>query len=124
MVPDSCFEGSSPYGRATETIVRIWRTGVDRSRMKEYEEFEREESKPMFRKQAGNLGVLFVRSQAGCAAISFWIDSRSVERLARSKTYQQTVKKLKATGLLKGRQDAEVFEVEGGFLSPDALLKD
>ena len=91
--------------------------------MKEYEEFERQESEPMFREQAGNLGVLFVRLQAGCAAVSFWKDSRSIEQLARSKTYQQTVKKLRATGLLKGTQDIEVFEVKGGFLSPDALLK-
>lgn len=105
-------------------LVRIWRTRVGRSRMKEYEKFERQESKPMFRKQAGNLGVLFVRSQAGCAAVSFWKDASSIEQLARSRTYQQTVKKLKATGLLKGTQYTEVFEVKGGFLSPDLLLRD
>ena|SRR3989442_4481749 len=102
-------------------IVRIWRTRVDRARMAEYETFEKNESEPMFRKQVGNLGVLFARTQDECAAISFWRDMRSIESLETSWTYQQTVEKLNATGLLTGSQSLEVFRVKGGFLPTDNL---
>ena len=91
--------------------------------MTEYERFEQQESKPMFRKQGGILGVLFIRSQSGCAVLSVWKDAKSIELLASSESYQQTVDKLTSTGLLKGAQTVEVFEVKDGFLSPDILSR-
>jgi hypothetical protein len=39
-------------------LFRIWRTGVKRERLKEYEEFERSYSLPMFERQEGCLGVV------------------------------------------------------------------
>ena len=91
--------------------------------MTEFERFEQQESKPMFRKQQGLLGVLFARSHTGCAVFSVWKDIGSIELLASSESYQQTVKKLKATGLLEGEQTVEVFEVKDSFLSPDILSR-
>ena len=91
--------------------------------MTEFERFEDQESKPMFRKQPGLLGVLFASSQAGYAVLSVWKDMKSIELLARSESYQQTVKKLTATGLLEGVPTIEVFEVKDGFLSPDILSR-
>src|SRR5215210_1273041 len=54
-------------------IVRIWRTGVDRSRLEEYAHFEEERSLPMFREQPGLIGVLFLREgEDRAAALTFW----------------------------------------------------
>ena len=87
-------------------LLRIWRTGVDPARWPEYEHFEQEYSLPMFRQQPGCRGVLFVRAGdgMGAAACSFWDDQQAIEQLRNSPTYQGTVARLLATGLLTGEQ--------------------
>ena len=100
-------------------IVRIWRTQLDNSRMNEFERFERERSLPMFRQQEGFLGVIFLRSQGECAALSLWEDLESVEKL--SKSYRETVQLLESTNLLQGSQSIEVFEERGGIVLMDAM---
>jgi hypothetical protein len=90
----------------------------------EYKMFEEQESRPMFEKQAGILGVLFLFSSKEHAALTFWKDAKSIRLLEKSKTYQQTVTKLRAAGLLKGRQTIEVFDVKGGFLMSGSAPKD
>lgn len=100
-------------------IIRLWRTRVVPTRMGEYERFEQELSLPMFRQQAGFLGVLFLRTKKDCAALSMWEDMRAVEALATSQTYQETVHKLQATGLLVEQQALDVFEIRGGHVSSD-----
>jgi hypothetical protein len=40
-------------------VVRIWRTGLHESRAREYEDFARNVSLPMFRRHDGIRGVLF-----------------------------------------------------------------
>ena len=102
-------------------IVRIWRTQLDNSRMNEFERFERERSLPMFRQQEGFLGVIFLRSQGECAALSLWEDLESVERLSKSKSYRETVQLLESTNLLQGSQSIEVFEERGGIVLVDAM---
>jgi heme-degrading monooxygenase HmoA len=102
-------------------IVRIWRTQVDSSRMPEYESFEREHSLPMFRKQAGFLGVLFLRSAEECAALTMWSGPPAVKALSTSESYRHTVRRLEATGLLKGEPSVEVFDVQGGWIRSEAL---
>lgn len=102
-------------------IVRIWRVQVDSSRIAEYESFERERSLPMFRRQQGFLGVLFLRTAEECAALTLWGSLRAVQALSASESYRQTVSELEATGLLKGRQSVEVFEVKRGFLRTGAI---
>ncbi len=99
-------------------LLRIWRTGVDPARWPEYEHFEQEDSLPMFRQQPGCRGVLFVRAgdAKGAAACSFWDDQQAIEQLRNSPTYQGTVARLLATGLLTGEQSVEVYQVAGGGL--------
>ena len=62
-------------------IVRIWRTGVDRSRLEEYARFEEERSLPMFSEQPGLIGVFFLREgEARAAALTLWEDRRQSRR--------------------------------------------
>lgn len=102
-------------------IVRVWRTRVDRARMREYARFEQERSLPMLRGEPGFLGVLFLRTAAGCAALTIWEDLHAVDALTRSQRYQEVVRELQATGLLVGRPSIEVLEVHGGALRAEAL---
>ncbi len=102
-------------------ILRIWRTEVDPARMEEYEEFEREISTPMFQQQPGVLGVLFLRSENDCVALSLWKDMDAVEALATSPTYLETVDRLLSTGLLRDKQTLEVLRVEGGLIDFENL---
>jgi len=103
-------------------IVRIWRAELDPAHLEEYRRFEVERSLPMFRKQPGLLGVLFLReAEAGVAALTIWEDRGAVEALQSSPSYQRTTRELAERGLLAGEQSVEVFEVEGGDLRPEAL---
>lgn len=97
-------------------LIRIWNTGVDPKRLSEYEEFEQQQSLPMFRAQKGCLGIWFLRKEGSFYAMSLWKDRTSIEALAESETYAQTVNALKATGLLQGEQTVQVFEVRSGKL--------
>lgn len=106
-------------------LVRIWRTGVDASRLAEYGEFERERSLPMFREQRGLLGVLFLReADDRAAALTLWEDEEAVQALATSPSYRETVEALLATGLLRGEQTVEVFEVKDGELLTHELMRE
>lgn len=102
-------------------IIRIWRTEIQRAHMAEYEKFAQERSLPMFRKQQGFLGVLFLGMQKDRAVLTIWRDLPSVEALAHSPTYQETSAQLDATGLLVGQTSVEVFAVQEGFLDPQTL---
>ena len=104
-------------------IIRVWRTSIDSARMSEYERFAQEQSLPMFRSQPGFVGVLFAGGQQERAVLSMWRDLASVEALAHSATYQQTVEQLNATALLVGETSVEVFEARGGFLDVEALAE-
>jgi heme-degrading monooxygenase HmoA len=97
-------------------IARIWRTKVQSGAEADYERFAQEQSLPMFRAQAGCLGVLFLRSPEDRAVLSLWVDERAVAALSTSPTYQETAQRLTATGVLAGTPTVEVFQVDGGFL--------
>jgi heme-degrading monooxygenase HmoA len=102
-------------------LLRIWRTGVTRECMREYEEFERIYSLPMFKWQEGCLGVFFLRGSEGCAAVSLWRSEADVVALDTSPTYQQTVARLMASGLLEGDQSVELFDCAGGAIDGGLL---
>lgn len=102
-------------------IVRIWRTEIDQARATEYEDFARELSVAMFRRQPGFLGVLFLGTDKDRAVLTLWEDLASVEALAHSSTYQETSAHLSASGVLMGETSVEVHEVQGGFLHLQAL---
>jgi heme-degrading monooxygenase HmoA len=104
-------------------ILRVWRTRIDEARSREYRVFAQERSLPMFRQQAGFVGVLFAQHGAERAVISLWRDFESVEALASSESYQATVGEIVGTGFLQGESSVEVFELEGAFLG-GALFED
>jgi heme-degrading monooxygenase HmoA len=95
-------------------LVRIWRTRIDATRAAEYETFAEQRSRPMFKRQEGFEGVVFARSGADCAVITFWRDASALEALAGSRSYCETVEALGATGILTGEAVVEVLGVQGG----------
>ena len=71
----------------------------------------------MFKEQHGCLGVLFLRSDDMCFALTFWKDLDAVERLKTSKSYLEASQFYEHSGMLIGEPSLQVFEVEGGFIS-------
>lgn len=106
-----------------QMIVRLWTTRVAKDRISEYEENERSRSAPMFRKQPGCLGVMFLRSNENCFALSFWKDRESVEKLKTSTSYLEASAFYASSGMLVGDPSLEVFEVSGGFLDLEAFAR-
>ena len=104
-------------------IIRLWTTRVDKSRIAEYEENEKNRSTPMFRQQPGCLGVLFLRSGDNCFALTFWKDLESVERLKTSQSYIEASAFYSDSGMLLGEPSLQVFEVKGGFLESEAIAQ-
>jgi heme-degrading monooxygenase HmoA len=102
-------------------IVRLWTARVEKDRMAEYEQNEDSRSVPMFRRQPGCLGVMFLRSSENCCALSFWKDLESVETLKTSTSYLEASTFYSKSGMLIGDPSLEVFEVSGGFLDLEAL---
>ena len=105
-------------------IARVWRAGINLTRMEEYRRFEQERCMPMFHKQPGLLGVLFLRQAEGHAAsLTIWEDRGAVEALQSSASYRETTHELAESALLAGSESVEIFEVEGGDLRPEALVR-
>jgi len=102
-------------------IVRLWTARVKKDRIAEYEENERTRSAPMFRRQPGCLGVMFLRSGENCCALTFWKDLESVEALKTSTSYLEAAAFYSNSGMLLGDPSLEVFDVSGGFLDIEAL---
>jgi heme-degrading monooxygenase HmoA len=104
-------------------ILRIWRTELHPARLGEYRRFERERSLPMFHRQAGLLGVLFLReAEAQTASLTIWEDEGTLEALESSPSHRQAARELAESGMLAGEQSVEVFEVGGGDLRLEALV--
>jgi heme-degrading monooxygenase HmoA len=98
-------------------IVRVLRAGVAPARLEEYRRFERERCLPMFRKQPGFLGVLFLRrAEDQVASITVWEYGGAVEALESSPSYRLATRELAESGMLAGGQAVEIFEVTGGAL--------
>jgi heme-degrading monooxygenase HmoA len=105
-------------------IVRVWRAKINQTRLEEYRRFEQERCMPMLRKQPGLLGVLFLRQAEGHAAsLTIWEDAGAVEALESSPSYWESIHQLSESVLLAGSESVEVFEVEGGDLRPEALVR-
>jgi len=103
--------------------LRIWRAKIAPARLEVYLRFERERCLPMLRRQLGFLGVLFVRqAEDRAASLAIWEDTGAVDALASSPSYRRTARELAESGLLAGERSEEVFEVEAGYLRPEALL--
>jgi heme-degrading monooxygenase HmoA len=105
-------------------IVRIWRAKINPARLEDYRRFEAERCLPMLHKQPGLLGVLFLRqAEDRAASLTIWEDRGTVEALTSSPSYRRTARVLADSDLLAGKQSEEVFEVEGGDLRPEALVR-
>jgi heme-degrading monooxygenase HmoA len=105
-------------------ILRVWRAKLNRARLEEYRRFERERCLPMLHRQPGLLGVLFLRqAEDHAASFTIWEDAGAVEALQSSRSYWETAQELAAGALLVGDQSVEVFEVEGGIIRPEALVR-
>ena len=105
-------------------ILRVWRAQIVPARIEEYRRFERERCLSMLRRQPGFLGVLFLRqAEDRVASLTIWENIGAVEALTSSPSYRRTVRELEEGDLLAGGQSEEVFEVEGGDLRPEALLR-
>jgi heme-degrading monooxygenase HmoA len=103
-------------------ILRVWRAKLNPARLEEYRRFERERSLPIYRKQPGLLGVLFLREAEDRAAeITLWEDRGTLEALASSPSYRRAVRELAESGLLVREQSVEIFEVAGGALRLEPL---
>jgi heme-degrading monooxygenase HmoA len=104
--------------------LRIWRAKINPARMEEYRRFEQERCMPMLHKQPGLLGVLFLRyAEDHAASLTIWEDTGAVEALQGSPSYRETTHELAESALLAGNGSVEVFEVEGGDLRPEALVR-
>jgi heme-degrading monooxygenase HmoA len=78
----------------------------------------------MLHKQPGLLGVLFLReAEDQAASLTIWEDRGAVEALTSSPSYRQTARELAENDLLAGEQSEEAFEVEGGDLRPEPLVR-
>jgi heme-degrading monooxygenase HmoA len=97
-------------------IIRTWLTRIDERGAAEYEEFAKQRSLPMFRSQPGFAGVLFGAQPGNRVVITFWDDTRAVEALDTSESYQATIVAIEATGFLRGRSSVEVYEVQTAIL--------
>ena len=104
-------------------IGRLWTTRVDKTRIAEYEENENSRSTPMFRQQPGCLGVLFLRSDDNCFALTLWKDRESVERLKTSDSYLEASEFYSNSGMLLGEPSLQIFEVKVGFLDSEVTVQ-
>jgi heme-degrading monooxygenase HmoA len=105
-------------------ILRVWSAKIVPARLEEYRRFEQERYMPMLSKQAGLLGALFLRqAEDHAASLTIWEDAGAVEALQSSRSYWETAHELAEGALLVGDQSVEVFEVKGGIIRPEALVR-
>jgi heme-degrading monooxygenase HmoA len=105
-------------------ILRVWHAKIDPARIEEYRDFERERCMPMLRKQPGFLGVLFLRqAEDHASSLTIWEDAGAVDALESSPSYREVTHEFAESALLAGSESVVIFEVEGGDLRPEALVR-
>lgn len=105
-------------------IARVWRAELNPARLEEYRHFERAQCLPMFFRQPGFLGGLFLREAVDQAvSLTLWEDGGAVEALESSPSYRKITLELAEGGLLAGEPSVEIWEVQSGELRVEALLR-
>ena len=105
-------------------IARVWRAGLNPAQLEEYRHFERALCLPMFFRQPGFLGGLFLREAADRAvSLTLWEDGGAVEALESSPSYRKMTRELVEEALLAGEPSVEIWEVQSGELRMEALLR-
>ena len=77
----------------------------------------------MFESLAGCMGHLFARRDDTYLTISMWVGRHAIRAAEESEIYSKTVADIMATGVLRGRQTVEVFEISAlnmGFEPSDS----
>ena len=107
-----------------QVIVRVWRAELNPARLEGYRHFEGAQCLPMFFRQPGFLGGLFLRVAVDRAvSLTLWEDSGAVEALESSPSYQKMTRELVEEALLAGEPSVEVWSVQSGELRVEALLR-
>jgi heme-degrading monooxygenase HmoA len=101
-------------------LLRLWRTEFDPERIEELNEFAKTRSVPMFDSFPGCAGHLFSHHDDTFMTISMWIGHHAIRQAEASDLYRETVDALEATGILRGEQHVEVFEVSALNLGWDS----
>jgi hypothetical protein len=96
-------------------VVRIWRTQIDRSCAREYDDFARSVSLPMFRRHDGFVGVLFAGTGGERVVVTLWADRAAAGSLEASADYQATVRAIDAAGFLRPPQRIELLDVHDSW---------
>jgi heme-degrading monooxygenase HmoA len=105
-------------------ILRVWSAKIVPARLEQYRRFEQERYVPMLHKQAGLLGVLYLRqAEDHAASFTIWEGAGAVEALQSSRSYWETAHELGEGALLAGDQSVEIFEIEGEILRTEALVR-
>ena len=99
-------------------LMRIWRTQIDDSRAREYENFARSVSLPMFRRHDGFLGALFAGAGGERAVVTLWASRAAAASLEASADYQATVRAIEAAGFLRPPQRTELLDVHESWPEP------
>jgi hypothetical protein len=99
-------------------VIRIWRTQIDHSRGREYDDFARNVSLPMFRRHDDFLGVLFAGADGERVVVTLWSGRSAVASLEASADYQATVRAIEAAGFLRPPQRIELLDVHGSWTGP------
>ena len=94
-------------------LLRLWRAEFDHERLDELNEFARTRSGPMFDSLPGCMGHIFSHSAGTYLTISMWIGDRAIKQAEASDIYRETVAAITASGILRGDQVIEVFDVDG-----------
>jgi quinol monooxygenase YgiN len=123
LVPLLIYVGLPYFDRRNFMLVRTWRVKVRKERSTELEDYGRTVSLPLFKQQAGCLGVLFTRDENNCAMISFWENEAAVERFKTSQSYKAAVQAIEDSEWLEDKPSVELAQSFGGFLDLDKVLK-
>lgn len=92
-------------------IARIWKSHLDSEKIESYLTFARTYSIPMFKKQKGILGVAVLLKGEETQVLTFWKEARYIAEMENNPLYIRTVNEIVKSGVLKGSQTVEVFQV-------------
>lgn len=105
-------------------LLRLWRTDFDPGRLDELIEFAKTRSTPMFDALPGCMGHMFTHSGASYLTVSMWVGHHAIAQAEASAVYRRTVEALEATGILRGNQRVEVFDIDALNLGWNSRTED
>jgi len=104
-------------------LLRIWKVGIAPAKAAALEAFANTVSLPMFKAQAGCLGVFFTRTDRHCATVTIWESQQAVDAMETTTLYQDVVRQIEDSGILGSDHQTEVFSVYGGFTGAELAAR-